>query len=199
MSDHPPINQLDPFGENENEYQVKEIRHSRSRNSGNFFINLINNEDEKIRKRNRLIIFGGLTVAILAVLAIIFIPKLSAPQTEPEPEPLVNPTGREAASNDNLPAFDDPETRAYEQEKLDTVLALLTQDDWEYTNALFETIFPNYLDNCGKYDYYRAAVVLSENFEGFSISRDTASARAEDLFKTCDRAAEESDQESSSN
>ena len=197
MDNHPPINQLDPFGDNENEFQVKEIRHSRSHNSGNFFVNLINNEDEKIRKRNRLIIFSSLTVAILAVLAVIFVPKLSAPQTKSEP--LVDPTGREAASNKNSLAPDDSKVRAYEQEKLNTVFALLAQDDWEYANALFETIVPSYLDACGKYDYYRATVVLAENFEGFSISRDTASARAEELSKTCDRAAEESDQESSSN
>ncbi len=187
MPDRPPINQLDPFGENENEFQTKEIRHSRSRNSRNFFINLINNEDAKIRRRNRIILAGSLAVIALAVLAIIFIPKLSTPAPTPAPESLVNPTGREAASSENAPSLDDPEARAYEQEKLDTVLALLTQDDWEYTNALFETIFPDYLDACGKYDYYRAAVALSENFEGFSISYDVASARAEELFKNCNR------------
>lgn len=190
---HPPINQLDPFGENESEFQTKEIRNSRSRKSGNFFTNFINNEDEKIRKRNRAILFGGLIVIVLAVLAIIFVPKLTTPAPTPEPEPLVNPTGRKAASSD-IPSFDDPEARAYEKEKLDTVLALLSQNDWEYTNALFETIFPNYLDACGKYDYYRAAVALSENFEGFSISHEVATARAEELFQTCDRSIENSDQ-----
>ena len=196
MPDRPPINQLDPFGEIENEYRTREIRRSRSRSSRNFFINLVNNEDEKIRKHNRLLLLGGLIVIILIILAIIFIPKLSTPAPTPEPEPLVNPTGREAASSKDAPSFDDPEARAYEQEKLNTVLALLNQDDWEYTNALFETIFPNYLDACGKYDYYRAATVLSENFEGFSISHDVATARAEELCKNCHRDAEQPSQES---
>lgn len=191
MPSHPVINQLDPFGENEDEFQTKGIRHSRSRVFGNFFVNLINPEDEEKRKRNRIALFSGIAVVVIAVLAIIFIPKLSTPEPTPEPEPVVNPTGRESASKENIPSLDDPEARAYEQEKLDTVLALITQDDWEYTNALFETIFPDYLDDCGKYDYYRAAIALSKNFESFSIPYDVATERAEKLYKNCDRAATE--------
>ena len=56
MPKTPVINQLDPFGSNEDEYQTKEIRHSRSRSKNNFFINLINPEDEKVRKRNHIVI-----------------------------------------------------------------------------------------------------------------------------------------------
>lgn len=191
MPNRPVINQLDPFGENEDEFSTKEIRHSRSRTTGRFFTNLINPEDEKARKRNRTLLGMVPTIIILAVLAIIFIPQLTQKENPSEPpEVLVNPTGRESASSGNLPAFDDPETRAYEQEKLNTVLELVKQDDWEYTNALFETIFPDYLDNCGKYDYYRAAIILADNFEGFSISREVAVTRAEELLKSCDRTAE---------
>ena len=189
MPKTPVINQLDPFGSNEDEYQTKEIRHSRSRSKNNFFINLINPEDEKVRKRNHTVIAIVLLLIIFGALAVLLIPNFTQPATPSEPETLVNPTGREAASSENLPAFDDPETRAYEQEKLDTVLALTAQDDWEYTNALFETIFPDDLDDCGKYDYYRAAIILSENVEGFAISHDVATARAEELVKKCNRGA----------
>lgn len=192
MPNHPVINQLDPFGENEDEFSTKEIRRSRSRTASRFFINLINPEDEKARKRNRLILLSVILVVILVVVGVIILVNRPKPQSPEQVETLVNPTGREATSSENIPAFTDPEARAYEQEKLNTVLELVKQDDWEYTNALFETIFPNYLDNCGKYDYYRAAIILADNFEGFAISREVATARAEELFSSCSRAVEES-------
>lgn len=188
MPNVPVINQLDPFGDNEDKFRSKEIRHSRSRTFNRFFINLVNPEDKKLRTRNRLILLiGSVTFVAIVVLIIVFAPRLSQPQTPSASEPLVNPTGREAATTSDLPAFDDPETQAYEQEKLDTVFKLFERGDWEYANAYFETIFPNYLTPCGKYDYYRAATILAENITNFTISRNAAAERATILQKDCDR------------
>ena len=110
--------------------------------------------------------------------------------TNPDPtisdDPLVNPTGRDATSEYTTDT-DDPELRAREQNKLSTLLALLNNEDWEYANATFETIFPDYLDTCDRYEYYRAAVTLADNFEDFTISRGTAEARLNYLLEKCDK------------
>ncbi len=184
--------QIDPFADERNDFETKEIRHTKSHNSKNPFVNIINPSDDKARKRNRIILLAVLMVVVAGVLAMLIIPNVSNPNAPVEPEEIVNPTGRKSAIDD-APAFDDPETRKGEQEKLNAVFALMDEGDWEYINALFETIFPDYLDDCGKYDYYRAAVTIADNFEKFTISKDVAVSRAEELLSTCNRSNQEYD------
>ena len=182
------INQLDPFADDKDEYSAQKIRRSRSRETKRLIRNVVNPEVEEKEKRTHKIIAAVLITVILVALGIIVVLKLTSPSEDTlEEDPLVNPTGREATSEYADTSADDPELRASETEKLDTVLALLGQEDWEYANALFETIFPRYLDNCGRYDYYRAAVLLADNFEGFTISRETAEARMNALVSKCSR------------
>ncbi len=188
MPNAPVIDQLDPFNENKDEFQSKEIRHSRSRTFNRFFINLVNPKDQKLRLRNRLLLSLAALLILFAVLIIIFSPQLTQPRAQSTPEPLVNPTGREATSSDNLPAFDDPETRARTRQELNVVLDLLRAgNDWEYANALFETIFPDYLDACGKYDYYQAAATLADHIANFPISRSDALENVAKLLPECNR------------
>lgn len=183
------INKLDPFGDNEAEFQVSGIRHSRSRETRGMMKNVV--KEEKENKRRFYLVVAILVLIIIASgVAIFFMTKSSGPDETFGDDPHVNPTGRET-SNEYSTNYNDPEIRASEQEKLNTVLELISAKDWEYANALFETIFPNYLDTCGKYDYYRAAVSLADNFEAFAIQREVAETRMNTLLPRCDRASSE--------
>ena len=125
-------------------------------------------------------------VAVLASLAIIFVPRLLQKPAPEEDAPLVNPTGREASS-EYTEDTTDPDLRASEQDKLNTVIALVNREDWEYANALLETIFPAYLELCQKYEYYRAAQTISEHIPDFSITPDYISSRIDELEHQCRR------------
>ena len=184
MADAPKINQLDPFGD-EGEFAAQKIRHSRSRESRKLKKNIVNPEEEKDKKRLRLAIIILAVITAVSVAAILLIPRLTQEEEAIEDDPVVNPTGREITSEYVDTAADDPELRTGEEEKLGTVLSLIKNQDWEFANALFETIYPRYLDNCGKYEYYRAALTLSTNFENFSIDADVAGERMEALSKKC--------------
>lgn len=186
-----PIDQLDPFGDNEGHYKSREIRHSRSRSSKNPFINL-SDPKSKEGKRNFIIISCILLAVIIgSVLVIIFNNRSNTTDPTSDGNPLVNPTGREASSEYSADKLDDPDLRASEQSKLNSVLTLISEKDWEYARALFNTIFPDYLDSCGKYDYYRAAIVLADNVSDFAISRERATERMDILIKKCNRSIEE--------
>ena len=63
-----PINQLDPFGDNDDRYQTREIRHSRSRSSKNPFTNLA---DPKSKEGKRSFI-------ILSCVACFLFPSMEA-------------------------------------------------------------------------------------------------------------------------
>jgi len=191
MPSSQPISQIDPFAD-KGDYNTKEIRNTQSHNNKNPFVNIINPADEKARKRNRTILVVVLVMIIIAVSAIFIVPLLSKQEVPTEPEEVVNPTGRKSAIED-APELDDPETREGEQQKLDAVFVLMEEDDWEYVNALFETIFPDYLDDCGKYDYYRAAAIIADNFEKFAIPKDEALSRSELLLEKCDRTSQGSE------
>ena len=80
MPNAPVIDQLDPFNENKDEFQSKEIRHSRSRTFNRFFINLVNPKDQKLRLRNRLLLSLAALLILFAVLIIIFSPQLTQPR-----------------------------------------------------------------------------------------------------------------------
>ncbi len=184
------FNQLDPFGENEDRFQTREIRSSRSRSSKDPFVN-VEKKDEGKSKNNTIILGAVLVVVLLGVIVLlILLPQSAAQDPTVSEDPLVNPTGRDATSEYTADT-DNPELRAREQNKIDTLLSLLNDEDWEYANATFETIFPDYLDTCGRYEYYRAAVVLADNFEDFTISRDTAESRLNYLLEKCDNAGAE--------
>jgi len=186
-----PINQLDPFDDNEERYQTREIRHSRSRSSKNLFTNLA---DPKSKEGKRSIIILScvfLAIIIGSILFIIFNGRLNSLSPTSDGDPLVNPTGREASSEYTVDRLNDPELRASEQSKLDSVLTLISEKDWEYASSLFSTIFPDYLDACGKYDYYRAAVLLADNVADFNISRERATERMDTLIETCNRSSKE--------
>ena len=182
------FNQLDPFAEGER-FQTRGIRNSRSRSSKNPFTN-VSSDDKK--HSSRIVIYCIiLIIVILAAVALLFLlPNSTSSDPTATDDPLVNPAGRDASSEytDNT---DDPELRASEQEKLDSMLELIAEEDWEYANATFETIFPSYLDTCGRYDYYRAAVLLADNFEGFLVSRDTAETNMNYLLERCGKSRTE--------
>lgn len=185
MPDAPKINQLDPFGDNESEFDTQKIRHSRSRETRNLIKNVVDPKTEKDKKRYRLVVIILIVVILLSILGLFLIPRLVAPEEAIEDNPDVNPTGREATSEYADTAADDPELRTSEQDKLNTVLSLVGKGDWEFANAIFETIFPRYLDDCGKYDYYRAALSISENFENFSIDVETITTRRNVFYERC--------------
>ena len=173
--------EFDPF--ELDEYRTKEIRHTRSRTRRQTF-NLINPKDEKSRKRLRIAIAILLIIIIIIPLAILIIPRVAPSPSPDEETPLVNPTGREA-SGEYTEDITDPKLQASEQKKLTTVYELIEEQDWEYANALFETIFPAYLTDCGRYDYYRYALTLADNFENFSIPRETAESRMSNYQGKC--------------
>lgn len=183
-----PINPLDPFGD-EDEFKTKEIRHSRSREADKLIKNV---EPEKKAKPNAVLVFA-VVLGVIVIACVVFLVILPGAKKSDESfgeDPNVNPTGREVTS-EYTGDFDNPELRASEQEKLNTVLSLIQKKDWEYANALFETIFPDYLDSCGKYDYYRSAVTLADNFEEFTIDRELAESRMNVLVSRCDRGTSE--------
>lgn len=186
-----PINQLDPFSDDEDRYQTREIRHSRSRSSRNPFVNL---SDPKSKEGKRsFILLSCILLAIIVGSILIVVLSNRSNTTDPTSDgnPLVNPTGREASSEYTVDKLDDPDLRASEQSKLDSVLTLISEKDWEYARALFNTIFPDYLDYCGKYDYYHAATVLADNVSDFAISRERATERMNILITKCNRSTKE--------
>jgi len=176
---------LDPFSDSETEYKTTEIRYSRSRKAKTPF--KTSDSASNRAKRSHLWLLAAIAALVLvAVLAIIFVPKWLRSNSSEDATPLVNPTGREASSEytDNT---SDSELRAAEQDKLNSVMSLIAREDWEHANAFFKTIFPAYLDSCGKYDYYRTALSLAKNFSNFSISEETALTRSEELALECRR------------
>ena len=185
-----PIGQLDPFGDNEDRFQTREIRHSRSRSSKNPFINL-SDPKSKEGKRSLIILSSVLLAIIIGAILIIFLNNSNSTDLTSDGDPLVNPTGREASSEYTVDKLDDPELRAGEQSKLSSVITLISEEDWEYARALFNTIFPDYLDACGKYDYYRAASTLADHISDFAISHERAAERMKALLDKCNRPAEE--------
>lgn len=186
-----PINQLDPFGDNDDRYQTREIRHSRSRSSKNPFTNLADPKSKEGKRSFIILSCVFLAIIIGSILVIVLSNRANAPDPTSDGDPLVNPTGREASSEYTVDKLNDPELRANEQSKLESVLVLISEEDWNYAHALFNTIFPDYLDACGKYDYYRAALRLADNIPDFAISRERATERMDILLKTCNRPAEE--------
>ena len=125
-----PINQLDPFGDDEDRYQTREIRHSRSRSSRNPFINL---SDPKSKEGKRsFILLSCILLAIIVGSILIVVLSNRSNTTDPTSDgnPLVNPTGREASSEYTVDKLDDPDLRASEQSKLDSVLTLISEKDW---------------------------------------------------------------------
>ncbi|MBR3319755.1 hypothetical protein IKG20_00375 [Candidatus Saccharibacteria bacterium] len=182
-----PIDQLDPFKDDRSEFKTKEIRHSHSRKRSNPFIWLINPKDEKAKK-HRMIFIAVILLLVIAGSAVFFI--LSSGNSGgnglADDNPLINPTGREASGEytDNL---NDPELRESEHQKLVTVMSLTIESDWDYARALFETIFPEYLDSCDKYDYYRVSLLLDDNLDDFEIARDRATERMQSHLSKCDR------------
>lgn len=190
MSAQKSVNQLDPFDNDKDNYRTSEIRHSRSRFLKNPFINLIDPKNKKGR-RNFIIITCIFLAVIIGSVFIILRSQSEPTNTPTEDSPLVNPTGHEASSEYTIDRLNDPELRAGEQSKLNSVFTLISEKDWEYARALFNTIFPDYLDDCGKYDYYRAAVTLADNIANFAISHELATERMEALAKTCNYSAEE--------
>ena len=178
-----PFNQLDPFGANEEQFQTRSIRDSRSHAKKEPFKDSLS----KRSNSNPAIIYGIIaSIILVGIILLLTIPRSFESDPTIGEDPLVNPTGREASS-EYTTNTSDPELRAREQNKLDTLLALVNDESWEYANATFETIFPDYLDACGRYEYYRAARALSENFESFSISRETAETRMDYLLEKCDK------------
>lgn len=131
--------------------------------------------------------FIPIIIVAIVVAVIIIATKATAVDETFGDNPRVNLTGREA-SDEYTDNVNDPEIRTSEEEKLGTVLGLISAQEWENANALFGTIFPNYLDTCGKYDYYQAAMNLADNYEGFSVERETVETRLEVLSKRCKRA-----------
>ena len=183
MPNPPKIDQLDPFNEHKGEFQAKEIRHSRSRETRKLLNNLESPEDNKNKSRLWLII-GIITALIFGVLVIIFIPKLLSGDEQKQGQSITNPVGRET-STDYTNDPDSPELRAVEQEKLDALNELIDEKDWRYANATFKTIYPDYLDDCGKYSYYRAALTLAEKFEYFTLDAEMLTSRAEVYAEKC--------------
>lgn len=185
-----PINQLDPFDESGDRYQTREIRHSRSRSSKNPFVHL---SDPKSKEGKRsLILLSCVLLAIIIGCVIIIILNARSDSSNPvlDDDPLINPAGREASSEYTADNLDDPELRAGEQSKLNSVLILISEEDWSYAYSLFNTIFPEYLDACGKYDYYRAAAFLADNIADFPVSKERATERMNILITKCKRPAE---------
>ncbi len=190
MSARKSFNQLDPFSENEDRFQTRGIRNSQSHSSKDPFVN-VEKKDEGKSKINTIVLGAILAVVLLgAIVLLILLPQSTTQDPTVSEDPLINPTGRDATSEYTADT-NDPELRAREQNKIDTLIALLNEEDWEYANATFETIFPDYLDTCGRYEYYRAAVVLADNFEDFTVSRDTAESRLNYLLEKCDSSGAE--------
>ena len=184
MAAQKSFNQLDPFEEKER-FKTKEIRHSSSRISHNPFAN--SQKKGANAKTNLTLIYVGLVLVIIcAAITLIFILKSAGQKSDPtiSDNPLVNPAGRDASS-EYTKDTNDPEIHTRELNKLNTMLDLIADEQWEYANATFETIFPDYLDICERYDYYRSAVTLADNFENFTVSRETAETRMNYLLEKC--------------
>ncbi len=178
------IDPLDPFGEHEAKYKSNEIRHSRSRHSRFLFIN--RSSDKKDKKNNIPLIATILSVVLVIAIVLIVVNPFKSAKPIEEVNPLVNPTGREASS-EYTEEINDPAQRAIEQEHIETVRALIEEGNYDLANAMFEIIYPAYLDACGRYDYWRSAVELIDNFEGFSkkITREDADRFTQDNLSQC--------------
>jgi len=180
-----PFNQLDPFEENSERFQAQEIRRSSSHTHHNPFA-----DSQKKRKSSasylKPIYIALILIIISAIVILIFVLTSTNKSQDPtiSDNPLVNPAGRDASS-EYTSDTNDPDIHLREQNKLSTLLNLISDENWEYANAIFETIFPDYLDTCERYDYYRSAVTLADNFASFSIPRDSAESRMNYLIKEC--------------
>ena len=130
-----------------------------------------------------------ITVVIVCTI-VLFAPTSKAVDETFGDDPRVNLVGRrvpeECTGNTG-----DSEIRASEEQKLGTVIRLITDKDWEHANALFETIFPAYLNTCGKYQYYQSALSLSDNFSGFLAKRETVATRLGVLSALCNQSKTE--------
>lgn len=189
MANKTHIDPLDPFGENEAKFKSKEIRHSRSRHARSPFINRV--PDKK--KKNNIPIIATIISAVIVIAIVLIVLNPFKTQTPLEEEnPLVNPTGREASS-EYTEEINDPEQRAVEQEHLDSVRELIKEGDWAMAAEMFEIVYPAYLDNCGRYDYWRSAVELLDNVEYFTIngaSREDAEKFAAQNLTRCTNPSE---------
>ncbi|MBR2586883.1 hypothetical protein IKE71_00705 [Candidatus Saccharibacteria bacterium] len=181
------INQLDPFGETETEFSAQGIRRSRSRESRDLMQNVVEANPKGKKGTSPFAVVFSAVLVVIAVLLVVFLPKSNSADENFGDDPLVNPTGREATSEYIDASADDPDLRANEENKLSAVLVYIKNEDWESANASFETIFPRYLDTCGKYDYYRAAVSLANNFKNFSLPLETAETRRDALASKCSK------------
>lgn len=179
-----PIDPLDPFKNEQktqkSEYKTKDIRRSFSRTARDLLMNVIS-----IGKKSPhilILIAGALAIAVIVIVGLTST-STSTPTVKPaSSSESTKPSGKSQSSGD---VSDDSETQASEQEKLSTVIALISDEDWENAAALIETISPKILNDCNKLYYYRSVSTISDHFDSLSVSKDVAEMHIEQLENAC--------------
>ena len=178
--------QLDPFDTSPQYwFETKEIRNSKSRESRRRLVPL-GFLQEKDNSKKIVIVIVIITLLAVCGIGLVIWRGKSNTNVSNEENPLVNPAGREASSEYSVDGANNRELHATEQKKLNTANALALQEKWEAANALFETIFPAYLDTCEQYQYYSLAAILAANIDNFSIQNSTIGRRIDQLRQHCE-------------